>query len=240
MLKKHLLLSLLLVVAAALIALLCVAARGTPRYVSVSGEGRLSVAPDRIRLTMGVEADGPTAGAAQKAAAKRMAAVLAALERLNVPKKDVQTRTASLDPLRQYNPKDGRETLRGYRATNRIEVTSADLAKAGAILDAAVEAGANTAGGIQFYLHDGAGQRTDALAEAYQDARRRAVSLAKASGLRLGRAVSISEVSVSMPQREEMAMQANKFGLGDGDAGMPIEPGEVTVRALVRVRFRVR
>ncbi|NLG84434.1 MAG: SIMPL domain-containing protein [Firmicutes bacterium] len=227
----------ILIVAVLLLAvpLVLVLARPAPRYLSVSGEASVKVVPDRARLTLGVAADGATAKEAQAAAAKRLAAVLAALKSLGVEEKDIRTQIISLGPIREYNPKDGRERLRGYRAVNQLEVILVDLKTVGEVLDAAVAAGANTAGGIGFFLSDPAAQRTAALARAFKDAQARASSLAKAAGRRLVGAVSISEEAMTMPQPETF-LRAAKLA---GDA-TPVEPGQITVRAQVRVRFQAR
>ncbi|MGE5552162.1 MAG: SIMPL domain-containing protein [Bacteroidota bacterium] len=236
--QKKTLLSLLLIAAVALLAVSAITAKDAPRHLTVSGEASVKAVPDRVRLTLGVEADGQTARAAQAAVAGRITAVLKALGGQGVEEKAIRTRTLSLIPLRDYNPKDGRETLRGYRAANQVEVTVTDLQKAGSILDAAVAAGANTAGEIQFYLDDPAALRAAALAEAFKDAERRAASLAASSGQKIIGAVSISETAVSAPQAE--AVRLAKFGLGDAAAATPVEPGQVAVQAKIRVRFGTR
>lgn len=237
--KKTTLLSYLLI--AAVMFIICATlAHGFRRRLVVSGEALIKAVPDRARVTLGVEMDGPTAEAAQAASSRRISAVLEALESLGIPKEDLQTRAVSLMPLREYNPQDGRERLRGYRALNQIEVTVADPAKAGETLDAAVAAGANTTGEIQFYLDDPAALRAKALAEAFKDAEIRASSLAASIGRRLAGAISISEESVSAPEGDGEVMRAAKYDLAEADAAKTVEPGQVAVRARVRVEFAVR
>ncbi|MGQ9780355.1 MAG: SIMPL domain-containing protein [Bacillota bacterium] len=209
--------------------------RSTPRYLTVSGEATIRVVPDRARLTLGVEADGATAKEAQAAAAGRLTAVLAAIKKLGVEEKDIRTRTISLNPIREYNPRDGRERLRGYRAVNQLEVILADLEKIGEVLDTTVAAGANTIGGIEFFLHDPTAQRAAALAKAFEDAERRASSLAKAAGRRLAGAVSISEEAAAVPETFLRVRAAQLEG-----KATPVEPGQITVRAQVKVRFQLR
>src|SRR4051794_29378081 len=54
------------------------------RAVTVVGEGQIREAPDIARTTLGVEARAPSAVAATRDAAARMAAVIAAVKRLGV------------------------------------------------------------------------------------------------------------------------------------------------------------
>ncbi|MGE5598466.1 MAG: SIMPL domain-containing protein [Bacteroidota bacterium] len=206
---------------------------GSPRRLTVQGEGTATVAPDRARITLGVEADGTTARAAQNAAAKRLSAVLAALRRAGVPGKDLKTVTVSLEPRREYDPKTGREQFRGYRAVQRLEATLTDPAGAGAVLDTAVAAGADTVGGIEYYLSDPAGMRGKALAAAIADARRRAAAVAEAAGLRVRGVLTVEETSGSAESPQPFLRGAKM----EDAAQTPSLPGLTIIRAEVRAQF---
>jgi uncharacterized protein YggE len=75
---------------------------------------------------------------------------------------------------------------------NTVFVTLRDLESLGDVLDAVIEAGANSINGIQFDVAD----RTEALSEARKaavaDARAQAEELAAAAGLELGAIQNIS------------------------------------------------
>lgn len=162
-------------------------AAGSSRPITVSGQAKATAAPDRARVTLGVDADAATARAAQKAAAERMNSVFTAMRGAGLAEHDLKTLSVTLEPIREFDPKNGGERLRGYRASNRIQLTLVDPGTAGAIIDSAVAAGANEVAEIAYYLDDPGALRAKALAAALRDARKRADALANAAGLQIGR-----------------------------------------------------
>ena len=75
-----------------------------------------------------------------------MSAVLAKLKAMNIDDKDIQTSGISVWPMYDQSP----NKITGYTASNTVNVTVNDISRAGEILDTAVAAGANTAGGVTF------------------------------------------------------------------------------------------
>src|SRR6476469_4904587 len=104
--------------------------------VTTIGHGVVTAVPDEATVSAGVRTDAATAAAALEANAKTMNAVVAALKRAGGD--DLQTQQVSLFP---QNDEQGKVT--GYSAQNTVSAKS-DVAGAGALVDAAVAAGANT------------------------------------------------------------------------------------------------
>ncbi|HZF54413.1 MAG TPA: SIMPL domain-containing protein [Polyangiaceae bacterium] len=123
-----------------------------------------------------------------------------------------------------------------YRVSNTVEVVIRDLARVSTVLDAAVAAGANNMWGINFGLDETSGVEAKARELAAADAKKRAESLARLSGVSIGPVVSVSEVvgSVGMPM--PMAAQAARM---DGGGGTPVSPGEVTFTAQLQVVYSI-
>ena len=93
--------------------------------------------------------------------------VFAAMSQAGLAESNLKTVSVLLEPIREFDPKTGRERLRGYRANNRIQLTLLDPGKAGAFIDSAVEAGANEVAEIAYYLDDPGALRAKALATPY-------------------------------------------------------------------------
>jgi uncharacterized protein YggE len=81
----------------------------------------------------------------------------------------------------------------GYSADNSVSVTIRELAKAGSILDAASNAGANDVYGPTLTRSDQDGLEAKALQAAVRNARAKARILADAAGVRLGSVTAITE-----------------------------------------------
>jgi hypothetical protein len=125
--------------------------------------------------------------------------------------------------------------IRGYyRASNMLEVTVRDLDKAGRVLQAATDAGANNVWGISFELEDPQPLLAQARIKAVEHAKQNAEALAKLSGVKLGEIVSVSEGGGAQgPVPPMFRMQAEAAQGGD----VPIERGEVMVSQQVQLVY---
>ena len=81
----------------------------------------------------------------------------------------------------------------GYKVSNQIRIEIHQIGKVGEILDSLVSAGATDVGNVEFLVSDPSKALDAAREAAIADALRRAEVYAKASDLRLGRVVWITE-----------------------------------------------
>jgi uncharacterized protein len=193
--------------------------------ITVQGTASVTAVPDRAELTFGVESQGATARAALTANAAEMRKVVAALKAAGVT--DVKTQYVSLSP--RYNE---RNEAQGFSASNSVSAVVKEIARAGAVIDAAVGAGANQVYGPNLSRGDQTQLYRDALRAAVADARASAQALAAASNLALGRITAIVEgggAPQPVPFAAEKAM--------DSAGSTPVEPGTQQVGATVTVTF---
>jgi uncharacterized protein YggE len=194
--------------------------------ITVQGTAAVAAVPDRAELSFGVESQGHTAKAALAANAAEMRRVLAAVKAAGGV--DLKTQSVSLSP--RY---DEQNVVQAFVATNTVSATVRELAKAGALIDAAVNAGANQVYGPSLSRGDQSGLYRNALKAAVADARASAQALASAANLSLGRITAIVEgggAPQPLPFAAEKAMDAGST---------PIEPGTQQVSAVVSVTFSV-
>ena len=98
-----------------------------PRSIAVSGDGKVSVAPDSASFTVGVEATAKTVGAATAEVTEKMKAVLDAVAKAGVAAKDV--RTVRYDVTIDRPWKDGKQQpIAGYRVSTAAVVRVRELA----------------------------------------------------------------------------------------------------------------
>lgn len=215
------------------------------RTITVIGRGDVKVKPDVATTTVGVEAMGATVDAAMSDAEARMTSVLAALKKMGIADKDIQTSNFSINFERQVDQKPvtaqatpGKfEPPAGfYRVSNMVQVTIRDLATVGDVIDTAVKSGANNVWGISFSLGDTKGLEAQAREAAVKDARTRAESLASLTNVQVGDVMAVSEVVGNQPV--PMYSTAKAEGLGGG--GTPSEPGEVTFSTQIQVVYAIK
>lgn len=226
-----------------------------PQTLSVNGSGSWDYAPDIARESFGVRAESASAAAASRSVNERAQAVIAALRKMGIADRDIGTTGYSI----QYQPPDvsaqpaisegvtttappaGQAGFPGemhrplpprgtYVATETIDVKSL-LDKAGAVLDAAVGAGANETYGLTFDTSARDLLYRKALARAVASARAQAEILAQAAG------VTIAGVqSISAGGNQVMPM----FRMATADAAAQVLGGTGTITATVDIVYRIK
>lgn len=195
--------------------------------ITVMGTGHVSAVPDEAEFSLGVVTKGRTAREALTANSAQMGQLIDALKTAGVAERDIKTQDVSVGPA--Y---DGSGKASGYSARNSVSVHIRDLSRAGAILDAASQAGANEVYGPSLSRSDREDLEARALKDAVANARVRAEALADAGGVSLGDVTAISEQS--QPARPVWAMAERA-----ADSKVPIEPGREEITAVVTVTFAI-
>lgn len=205
------------------------------RTIVVPGVGRLTVQPDVATIRLGVAITRPTASAARDSAAETMAAILEAVAKAGVDRRDLRTSLVGLGPITDYSAERGPQVT-GYQLTNTVEVTVRDLSAAGAVIDAGLSAGASSLDGLAFRLDDPTAAEAEARAAAVDDARIRATTLAKAAGVTVGPVIGVLEGERPAPIFEYggVARLALKAA-----ADTPIEAGTQEIAISVVVTFLI-
>jgi uncharacterized protein YggE len=205
--------------------------------IIVVGQGSFQSEPDVAHVSIGVETSAETVGEAVEQNEAKMSSILAALKKVGIAEKDIQTMhySVQLDRYPEPMPRAGgesSETAPQYRVSNMANVTVRSLDSVGDVLDAVIEAGANNIWGVSFGLEDPAAAQAEARAKAIDDAKARAGALAELSGVNLGPVMSISEVIGSgVAPMPVLAVERAASGAG------PISPGEVEIGYQVQVAF---
>jgi uncharacterized protein YggE len=218
------------ILAVAAVLLASVAARAD---VTVQGDGKVTVLPNKAHITLGVTTDGKTASEALEANSKAMKALFKKLAELGIADRDVQTVALNLTPKYKH-PKDQEPELIGYVASHQIGVTVRKVDETGTVLDALVQDGANQVQGISFGVEENEKLMDEARVKAVADARRKADLYAAAAGVSVGKVVTISEVNVGWPQARVWSPMEFK-----ADTSTPIAKGEQQLSVTVTVVFSI-
>jgi uncharacterized protein YggE len=204
----------------------------TPHTVTVTGLGRVFVAPDVAEVRLGVVIRRATVAEARKEGADATNAVVAALREVGVPETDIQTSMLTLQPVYEYGPNGSAPRIVAYEIRDGLSITVRDLDRVGPAIDGAIEAGATTIDSIDLEIADPISAERTAREEAVRDARGKADALVGAAGARIDDVVSIAE-SVSTPPwpwRGEAAAD---------DKGTPIMPGVSEVVVTVTIVYGI-
>jgi uncharacterized protein YggE len=204
--------------------------------VTVSGHGETNVPPDIAQVAIGVDVTKDTLQAAQQEATARANQILDTVKDAGVTAQDIQTINYNVSVLTDTGKNADRTEVKGFEIVNQVQVTVRDIAKLGELLDAVVQAGANTIDGVTFTVDDPTEAARQARIDAVTDAHAKASELAAAAGMTLGPVVSIAEgtappVITPFAADAEVAMKS---------APVPVEIGSNTVSVDVTVTYQLR
>jgi uncharacterized protein len=213
----------------------------TERYekstLEAVGKGEVKIKPDVAYLTLSVETTAKKASDAVRDNAEKMKNVLDKLKS-QIGKEDKITTTGyTLSPIYEYNDKIKESQLTGYRASNGVVVDIKNLDNIGKLIDSATQVGANRVDSLSFDTDKREEYKRQALAQAVQDARVTADTVARASGVKIVRILRISP-SFEVPRPVVRELGFAKMAATQA-APTPIEPGELTVSATVNIVFEI-
>ena len=200
--------------------------------LNLSAAGEVQATPDRASLSLGVTAEAPTAAQALRDNSRKMTGVIGALHALKIQDADIQTSGLNVQARYAFAPNQP-QRLTGYEAANQVTITVRDLAQLGAVVDAAVTAGANQVNGVSFGIKDPATAENEARLQAVKALKAKADLYAQATGYHLSRLVSLSEgggVETGPPRPVMMARLASKT---------PVEAGTLDVRIEVNAVYEL-
>jgi uncharacterized protein YggE len=209
-------------------------AAGGP-LVTVSGHGETNVAPDIAQVIIGVDVTKDTLHGAQQEATTRANQIIDTVKAAGVAAQDIQTINYNVSVLTNTGENADRTEVKGFEIVNQVQVTVRDIAKLGELLDAVVQAGANTIDGVTFTVDDPTEAARQARIDAVTDAHAKAAELAAAAGMTLGPVVSIAE-GTAPPVITPMAADA----MVEKAAPVPVEIGSNTVSVDVTVTYQLR
>ena len=223
------------------------------RTIVVSNAGRVQGEPDLALLDVGVEASGDSAGAVRSELATRAEELRTALLEFGLDEDAVTTsnfyisdrvdrRRMEEEGVRPDSPEA--DVYVYYEGTHSFSVEVAAIDDVGAVIDAAVDGGADRVGRVTFTLSEERRTelREEALRKAIRGARAEAEAIADEVGTSIAETtvVDASDGRVSPVHRDvsfEAAASATETA-GDG-AATGVQPGDVTVTADVRIQYRM-
>lgn len=179
-------------------------------------------------LTLCVQGSGDTVTAAQDKAEQVMQSLRDALAQMGISEHDAQTAYYGVETVYnyQYSKLGQQETASGYTVSIDLAVRLDDPTRVGEVIDAAIRTGAQNSYELAYESSEARDAYFEALGAATADAMAQAILLAEASGLELGRLVSVTEV-----QGDESTVMATSVS-----AETPVHP-HLSVTATVEVCY---
>src|SRR3989344_2463432 len=207
------------------------------RTMAVSAEGKVTVSPDTASVNFSVITEAKTAKEVQTQNTEKMNKVIEYVKSVGIDPKDIKTTSYYLYP--KYDYPNGKSILVGYTLTNSISVKIVKFELIGDLIAKSVELGINQIGDINFFVDNPDEIKTKAGQLAIQNARAKALALARQAGIKLGKVVSVTESGEEFPLYYPMAKEAFAVG-GGGGAAPPLTPGTQDIQVTANVIFEIR
>ena len=202
----------------------------------VVGRGETKISPDRANIQIAVQTRAATASAAGATNATKQRAVLDALRKLGLSDQQLSTSNYNVQPEHRYE-QNRTPVLIGYVATNTIAAEVRDISKVGAVIDAALGAGANVINSLNFYASNVQQARQSAITAAVQTARAEAEIAARAAQGQIGGLLELTIGAFYAPPPRPMMMMRIDAPASVA-AETPVQPGLETVTVEVTTRWR--
>ncbi|MEF9863576.1 MAG: SIMPL domain-containing protein [Christensenellaceae bacterium] len=244
--KKILITMLVMIVSVAVLCAGCASPSGTPQVIqleqpkteqetqdstlTLSATQTVKVMPDVAYITIGVTTKGDSAESAQKENAKITQNFLNAVKAQGISDKDMQT--ANINVYQDY------DNEKMYVMENSYKITIKNIDNVGAVIDAALGAGANSTYSLSFDVLDRDSVYMNALALAMESVGVKAKTVAAAGGYEIVRPLSITESSSGY---SEMLYMQNEAAAADGaSAPTPVSPQEIEISATVTGEYIIK
>lgn len=161
--------------------------------VNVVGEASIEATPTLVNISVSIEGEGKDAKLLRQENGEKLARVIQAINKEEVPMKNFQTDYVSLYKNYDYNTKTYQ-----YRISQTVKIKLDNLAKYETLMDALFEAGVNQINSVTFGIEDSARAKLqqEARIAAIDDARKKALLYATSLDQNIGKALTIRETSL--------------------------------------------
>ncbi|MEK7526591.1 MAG: SIMPL domain-containing protein [Patescibacteria group bacterium] len=210
--------------------------------ITVTGEAKKQESNQIANFYAGVSASNDDKQEAIDEVNTKMTDIVKKIKEFGIEDKDIQTQNVNVNENQQaeiliYPPTDSKQQAK-WSANNSITITLRDVAKAQALTDMLTATGATNVSGPNYSLDSYSDASEDLLADAIVDAKTKAEKIAKASGRRLGKVITVSEGG--SPVYYPVALESKGRGGDTTSVPTPVEPGSQTVYKSVTVVFELR
>jgi uncharacterized protein YggE len=212
------------------------------RTIAVTTSAEAAIPADTAAVHIGFLTYGQNEQAAYASGSKISNAIAHALKEAGVPEDSIQSQNQSISPVAQYGNQDWTPEEKVER---KFQVVQSWTVKTGAknaasVLDAAVQAGANQSGQIDWTVADADALQNKAAEKALTRARQVASQMAQGLNATLGALIYASNEAPSQPVEPMPRAGAMSLKAENRVAPLSIQPAKVSRSATVYAVFAIQ
>jgi uncharacterized protein YggE len=199
--------------------------------ISVSGEGKVKVAPDQVSISISIESKGTKAADVKRENDIKMDAILKFIKNSAIAKEDYQAQRVSLNPNYDYEKKKY-----SYVAIQTVQILLKDFTKYDTLMEGLVGEGINRIDNVEFKSSKMIQMQSDARKLAMKDATVKAEDYVSVLGQKVGKALLITDNSqIYIPQPRMFAMKS--IAMDESAPREILAAGEIEITANINVSF---
>jgi uncharacterized protein YggE len=207
------------------------------RTLSVSASDHAEADPEIAEIHIGFTTYGATLPGAYKSASDTSNGIVKAMLDAGAQKSDIQSRSQSVSRLQDYEMKTQKGMKFSVQQSWTVSVAPKDAAL---ILDAAIQAGANQSGDINWRMKNSVALDGEAIRRATERARAMADQLAKSMGVVLGKPIyATNTVSAGIIGPRPMMNSMMRTAEAAPTAPLAIEAQRVESNATVQIIYAI-
>ena len=202
--------------------------------IHVNGAGVVTVEPDIALVSVGIETADKNSNDSQSENATISSKVINSLKNIGIDEKDIKTVSYNMFRERYYDH-ETRKTIEGdFKVIHSLQIVVRNIDSVGAIIDTAVNSGANQVNNISFTVSDTNKFYLEALKLAIENANGKADAIANTMKITEIVPIEIIEQGFNIaPLTRSMDMMLESKAVGSTQ----IETGELEIRANVQMVF---
>lgn len=203
--------------------------------ITVTGSATVTMKPEVATIRLGVSEQSETVLDGQQKCNKTISAIVEAMRAKGVADSDISVGYLSI--YTNYNYDTVPYQVIGYNASHQLVIKTTEVEKAGELIDAALEAGANQVDGIEFGPLDNSEAYKKALSLAIQNATEKAQFIAAGYGKVVDEMKEMTEDGYAyggVPGGMYAKME------NDAGGGTHVLTGELEVTATINVQYTLK
>ena len=206
------------------------------RSITISATGETEAEPEVADISVGFTSYGMTLPTTYKAGSDTSNAIMKALLDAGATRAEIQSESQRVSRLSDYEVKAQKGMKFSVTQSWKVSVAPKDAA---AVLDAAIQAGANQSGDIVWRMKDAGALDLQAIAKATEHAHAMAAEMAKSMGVTLGKPMYATNSVSSNAIRPRMMMAMAMDKVGGAPAPLAIESQRVSSSATVDIVYAI-
>ncbi|MEM3074407.1 MAG: SIMPL domain-containing protein [Candidatus Pacearchaeota archaeon] len=214
--------------------------------ISVSGNSEITAKPEFTSIYVNIETSDKSAQQSQEKNSEISNKIIDLLEDSGFKKGDIET--INFNVYEDYDWTQGGRIFKGYKTIHTLKIKVEDIKLAGIVIDKAVESG-GIINSIQFEISKEKENslKAEALEKATLDAKNKAEAIAKGSGGKLGKLISINTNEynyIPFVAYEKSASLGSGSGVNNIDeakrAAVQISEKTLTITANVQAVYKIK